>query len=139
MPTLVDINDRFNKAITYTKDKGDHWQTPNESLKRRKGDCEDIAIAKFFALLADEDYHDSVQLAYVKHEKLGAHMICMWSHLVLDNIDTELKHLTQRRDLLIVYSFNETYATTWKDGIPYKEFDVNQISKWIDLLERIEN
>ncbi len=29
----------------------DYWATPEETLRGFKGDCEDIAIAKYFSLL----------------------------------------------------------------------------------------
>lgn len=49
--TLVD------KAITYTsdeklygKDRDDYWAAPAETVARLKGDCEDMAFLKYFAL-----------------------------------------------------------------------------------------
>ena len=41
--------------VTYTADKelnekSDYWSTPLETIKKRKGDCEDYAILKYFAL-----------------------------------------------------------------------------------------
>lgn len=30
--------------IAYQAERGDHWQTPSATLKRRTGDCEDMAL-----------------------------------------------------------------------------------------------
>ena len=51
---LEKVNDFFN-AVKYGDDKdiygiADYWASPYEFLARDKGDCEDDAIAKFFAL-----------------------------------------------------------------------------------------
>lgn len=35
----------------YAADKGDHWDTPEEFKRLRRGDCEDFALAKYFDLL----------------------------------------------------------------------------------------
>lgn len=52
------VNDWFNNNIAYERDPNrderpekDYWQSLNETLLWEKGDCEDIAIAKYFTLL----------------------------------------------------------------------------------------
>lgn len=49
------INAAVNRNIQYTSDfqlygRKDHWASPNETLARRRGDCEDYAILKMAAL-----------------------------------------------------------------------------------------
>lgn len=56
---LERINTIYNTTITYKRDECiktdgkevcDYWQTPDETEKLGKGDCEDYAIAKYYAL-----------------------------------------------------------------------------------------
>ncbi|HGZ7315400.1 TPA: transglutaminase-like cysteine peptidase [Vibrio parahaemolyticus] len=52
---LQSTHDFYNQ-IVYTQDmtlwgQRDYWATPEETLQHFKGDCEDIAVAKYFSLL----------------------------------------------------------------------------------------
>jgi predicted transglutaminase-like cysteine proteinase len=38
------IQEWVSSNITYVSDDDDYWQTPEETLERRKGDCEDFSI-----------------------------------------------------------------------------------------------
>ena len=38
-----------NIRIRYVSDKGDYWQTPQETQKLKTGDCEDMAIHRYFS------------------------------------------------------------------------------------------
>lgn len=38
------------KKWTYLADKGEYWQTPEETIQKGKGDCEDFAILQYFIL-----------------------------------------------------------------------------------------
>lgn len=40
------VNSLVNSQVTYVSDKGDYWQTPEETLRLRTGDCEDYVILK---------------------------------------------------------------------------------------------
>ncbi|MDR2050878.1 MAG: transglutaminase-like cysteine peptidase [Deltaproteobacteria bacterium] len=48
------VNGYFNqwrsKSDTYAWSSPEHWDTPREFISQRGGDCEDYAIAKYFAL-----------------------------------------------------------------------------------------
>jgi predicted transglutaminase-like cysteine proteinase len=53
---LAFVNSGINQLIAYRKDsvtygKLDYWASPEETLARRAGDCEDFAILKMAALL----------------------------------------------------------------------------------------
>lgn len=55
MDKLKTINDYVNKNIRYTTDiqawgQIDYWATPLETFNNSNGDCEDFAIAKYYAL-----------------------------------------------------------------------------------------
>lgn len=44
-----EIGQYIHDNIQYTRDVTDHWQRPEETLTRGKGDCEDIALlAKYY-------------------------------------------------------------------------------------------
>jgi hypothetical protein len=47
--------------MPYTKDVGDYWQLPAETLERRKGDCEDGAVL-YVAFMRSLGYWDSVRI-----------------------------------------------------------------------------
>lgn len=54
---LHEVNRWVNRAIVYTEDREnwsrrDYWATAGETLRRRRGDCEDIAIVKYQMLLS---------------------------------------------------------------------------------------
>lgn len=53
------VNRLVNAAIRYAPDTHDEWTSPQEVIKRGKGDCEDIALVKM-ALLPDWDTFLSV-------------------------------------------------------------------------------
>lgn len=49
------VNNYVNNSIAYSPDsmiygKSDYWAAPGETFARGEGDCDDFAIAKFFAL-----------------------------------------------------------------------------------------
>lgn len=53
--TLVAVNEYFNDQIKYRNDskvwgKSDYWASPLETVGKGFGDCDDYAIAKYFAL-----------------------------------------------------------------------------------------
>lgn len=53
--TIIAVNEHFNKKIKYRIDqkvwgKSDYWATPIETAAKGYGDCDDYAIAKYFAL-----------------------------------------------------------------------------------------
>lgn len=55
--TLTAVNSWTNSSIHYVEDRqlygeADHWATAGETLRRREGDCEDIAIVKMQLLAA---------------------------------------------------------------------------------------
>lgn len=112
------INDFFNQHIKFDSDiavweKNDYWATPMQTLGKRQGDCEDFAIAKYFALVAAGVPESQLRLMYVLAELSGgrqAHMVLAYygsgsdDPLVLDNINKEILPADARGDLSPVYS-----------------------------------
>ncbi len=114
------VNDFFNQ-IPYVSDMQhwgvqDYWATPVETLASNGADCEDFAIAKYFTLVALNVNVDKLKITYVKATSYNpinqSHMVLTYYSrpesvpLVLDNLTSEIKPATERRDLTPVYAFN---------------------------------
>jgi predicted transglutaminase-like cysteine proteinase len=85
--SIIKFNNQINRKIKYVSDRGiDNWQTPEETLKKGTGDCEDYAILKYFSLPTKHKY-----LVVGNKKHVGTHAIliyCNESGLwdVLDNM-----------------------------------------------------
>lgn len=147
------VNDFFNK-ISYKTDiqhwkQNDYWASPFEFLGTGAGDCEDYAIAKYFALRTLGVPDDKLKITYVtlkrKNTKFEeAHMVLNYYHkagkppIVLDNINKKLKLATSRKDLTPIYSFNA--EGLWKaqnKGRTEVNTGSNNLENWKSLMERI--
>lgn len=98
---LAQINRHWNLFITYKPDSlEDHWQSPNETLELKTGDCEDISIAKMLdPAIRKLIPADQLRLSYV-HTPAGIpHMVLIIGKgseaLVLDNLFDEIKTLRE--------------------------------------------
>jgi predicted transglutaminase-like cysteine proteinase len=49
---LKTINQYVNRTVRYQRDRTDQWSTPQETLAKGYGDCEDIVLVKRAMLLA---------------------------------------------------------------------------------------
>lgn len=115
---LESVNRFINRSIVYTEDQqlwgnADYWATPLETLGQGRGDCEDIAIAKYFSLVRLGVPSAKLRLTFVKAlQRQQAHMVLAYyaspsaEPLILDNLQPQIRPASQRRDLLPVYAFN---------------------------------
>lgn len=141
------VNSFFNKRIAYMEDiqawgKKDYWATPLETLNKGAGDCEDLAIAKYFALEQLGVPHSAMKITYVKSTNFSeAHMVLLASKhegrapVVLDNMTMKALPISKRADLMPVYSFNEQsffYGASDKSA-----GDISKMSKWTELLQKV--
>ncbi|OUR63700.1 sulfate adenylyltransferase [Methylophaga sp. 42_25_T18] len=147
---LRTVNEFFNSNVQFISDlalwgKDDYWATPIEMLSIGAGDCEDYSIAKYFTLKQLGVDEAKLRLTYVKAVEIGqAHMVLTYFEnkravpLVLDNLITEIKPATQRRDLVPVYSFNGTGLWLAKArGEGQRVGDSSRLSLWEDLEKRM--
>lgn len=117
--TLLERVNRFvNHSVQHGEDQdiwgqADYWATPLETLGRGRGDCEDIAIAKYFGLVRLGVPSERLRLTFVKSlEQQRAHMVLAYygderaEPLILDNLRAQILPAGQRGDLLPVYAFN---------------------------------
>jgi len=146
------VNDYFN-TIKYIRDikhwnQNDYWATPIEFFGTAGGDCEDYAIAKYFALLKVGIPEHKLRIAYVKllRKKTKfeeAHMVLMYYHkvnatpIILDNVNKRLKLATKRKDLKLVYSFNASGLYKAKNKGKSKKVGKNKLLKWKTLIDKI--
>ena len=150
---LTKINLFFNQRIRRFDDdiniwgQSDYWATPLESLGRQRGDCEDFSIAKYLflkQLIPDE----KLRLTYVRAQIGGpyskifqAHMVLIYYEtptaepLVLDNLISEIRPASRRKDLRPIFSFNSDGL--WVAGDKQdKGNSTTHLSRWSDLLKR---
>ncbi len=152
---LARINDFINRRIRFEDDLAiwnlsDYWATPLETIGQSSGDCEDLAIIKYYALKAAGIPLARLRLIYVKASLQGpsgpyqqAHMVLAYYPtpnavpLVLDNLVTEILPASQRQDLLPVFSFNSEAIWSSAAGNAAKGTGgTSQLSRWQDLLQR---
>jgi predicted transglutaminase-like cysteine proteinase len=146
---LALINDFFNQRAAFAEDLdtwgvADHWTTPLELLGRGRGDCEDYAIAKYFALRAAGVPVQRLRLVYVRAQVGGQaipHLVLAWyAHpsadpLVLDNLVPDVRAATRRGDLTPVFSFNSEGLWQGTGGTSAGD-PLQRLSKWRDVLAR---
>ena len=147
------VNDFFNK-IKYKTDikhwnKTDYWATPFEFIGTRRGDCEDYAIAKYFALIKVGIKEEKLRISYVKllrqrtkYEE--SHMVLSYYHkanstpIILDNVNTRLKLVSKRKDIKLIYSFNAGGLYKSKNrGKGQNKVGANKLYKWKDLINKL--
>ncbi|WP_341326801.1 transglutaminase-like cysteine peptidase [Methylotuvimicrobium sp. KM2] len=147
---LEKVNDFFNQNIDFVDDiflwgVEDYWATPVEFLAQGAGDCEDYSIAKYFTLKILGVPDDKLRITYVKAVELGqAHMVLTYFEtprsvpLVLDNIISQIKLATERKDLIPVYSFNGSGLWLAKArGSGQRVGGSQRLSLWTDLTNRM--
>lgn len=148
MQRLERINRFVNGSVLFGEDsdiwgQNDYWASPQETLVRGRGDCEDIAIAKYFALLRLGMNDDKLRLTFVKDlNSRRAHMVLAYyadegaEPLILDNLRPQILPASQRSDLLPVYAFNNQ-GIFLDRGLQKKSSQSPQLlSRWRDVSAR---
>lgn len=153
---LVQVNDFFNTRIRFVDDIStwgikDYWATPLQTIGRRQGDCEDFSIAKYATLLLAGVDVNKLRITYVKADigetpgnNIQAHMILAYyssplaEPLILDNLIMEIRPASQRQDLTPIYGFNSKELWVGSAGKPASNNPVARLSRWRDLLLRME-
>jgi len=117
-PALIGaVNAWMNAKIRYVEDRelygqADYWASARETLRRRAGDCEDIAIAKMQALAAMGIDRDAMYLTIVRDTVRAAdHAVLVvqsegkaW---ILDNNTDRLLDASESYDYRPILSFSE--------------------------------
>jgi predicted transglutaminase-like cysteine proteinase len=152
---LEAVNNHFNRAVAYADDdlvwdQTDYWASPLELLAGGEGDCEDFAIAKYFALVAAGVPVARLRLVYARAQlpagggrpaRAQAHMVLAYygreadEPQILDNLVADIRPASRRPDLTPVFSFNT-------DGLwqgPGKAADgdpLARLSRWREVVRK---
>ena len=144
---LEETNAFFNGNFRFVEDIDlygvkDYWAVPDEFIKKMAGDCEDFAIAKYFTLRAMGIPEEKLRLAYTTHIKPSGeaekHMVLTYldtpdaDPLVLDNTIDEIKPMSERWDIIPIFSFNKTNLWIKKQMAGSSR----RIKKWANFLRR---
>ncbi len=145
------INDFFNQFLQFEADisvwgQSDYWATPLEFIGIGRGDCEDYSIAKYYSLRLAGVPVSKMRLIYVKANRGNgpeAHMVLAYysspsaDPLILDNLESEIRPATQRRDLTPVFSFNSQGIYAGVGGTEQATAGgTGRLSRWEDLMRR---
>jgi predicted transglutaminase-like cysteine proteinase len=146
------VNDFFN-TFEFVEDRylwgrEDYWATLFETLAQSGGDCEDIAVAKYFTLSRLDIPEDRLRITYVvslqtkkPHMVLTCDCASPSDPLVLDMVNPEVLPISRRSDLVPVYSFNRfgywlaRQEKGWQGAFLGR---ASKLSMWQDLLERMD-
>ncbi len=148
---LERVNRYFNQ-LDFVPDlrhwgRRDYWATPLEFLNSGAGDCEDFAVAKYVSLRSLGVPADRLRLIYaVALKRKEAHMVVAYfpspqtDPLILDNLISDIRPASRRKDLLPVYSFNDSGLWLTKQGGEIARVgDASRVGAWKDLQERLHN
>lgn len=151
---LALVNEFVNARTLFQSDEQtwgqvDYWATPVELFGRGRGDCEDIAIAKYVSLIALGVPESRLRLIYVKAQTGAPGLRTSVAHMVLgyyaspdaepqilDNLVGSIQRASARTDLTPVFSFNGAglwAGTTLTPGDP-----TERLSRWRRVLARLE-
>jgi len=147
---LKTVNDFFNQVEYFTDKvhwkKDDYWATPFEKLTTNGGDCEDYAIAKYYALRELGIPDSKLRITYVKAVNWGqAHMVLSYFPkegdipLVLDNLRLTIDPADKRKDLIPIYSFNGDGLWVAKSrGVGKRLGNASKNKDWANLQNRVK-
>jgi predicted transglutaminase-like cysteine proteinase len=145
---LEQVNRFVNRSVLHGEDldvwgEADYWATPRETIGLGRGDCEDIAIAKYFGLIQLGVPSARLRLTFVKALELQrAHMVLAYyaderaEPLILDNLQTQILPASQRRDLLPVYAFNNHGIFLGSAPQRQSKQSPQLLSRWQDVSAR---
>lgn len=147
---LERVNQYFHENIRAVPDielwgVTEYWATPMETLARGAGDCDDIAIGKFFTLLAAGVPAPQLRLYYVFASSTGGrempHLVLGYlaepdaEPLILDNLVMTIHDLKQRRDLDPVAAFASDAVYRLTRG-QVARLPVHRSKRWAAVIAR---
>lgn len=146
---LASVNRFFNR-VPAAEDQAlwgtdDYWASPAETLAINGADCEDYALAKYFALKELGVPVNRLRLIYATTRRSRtAHMVLAYYEdpggepLILDNLESEIRPASERSDLIPVYSFNDDDLLVNQPGQPALRASPASSRKWREFREKLE-
>ena len=146
------VNGAINRRIGHADDteqfSADVWLTPLETLALGCGDCEDLAIAKYFVLLAAGSPPSALRLLYAWHRPVArpmqaqAHVLALArlpfvDPLAPDSINPLAVALSQRCDLEPVLTFDRERVWLGAPG-SHRTCPAQRLRPWREMLARID-
>ena len=136
--TIESVFASINEAYHYQPEAPgrDEWRTPAEFRAAGGGDCEDFAIAYWYAL---RHTAGRARLAWCWRNGRQAHMVCLHfapgenDPLVLDVAVDAVCRLSERPDLTIQFELDAD-GFYWKG----KKYPVEMSKQWANLQSRIK-
>lgn len=139
------VNAWWNLRLAFVDDPQDVWQTPQEALAQRKGDCEDFAFAKYAMLRQLGWKPPELRMAYGRVSTGGRqipHMVALVDTetpddpLVLDNLGDFPVVLSRRWDLEVVFMFSEDVI--WEgSATTAPRRTTASFSRWTRMVQRM--
>jgi predicted transglutaminase-like cysteine proteinase len=148
---VLRVNAFFNQRLVQSTDVqtwgvSDYWASPMEFFYQGQGDCEDFAIAKYYALVTLGVPAEKLRLVYVNlqpdpsiagvaHMVLAYYQILDEEPYILDNLMDEVRLASYRSDLQPVYSFNSNGL--WMGALgPEAGSPLTRLSPWRRVVAR---
>lgn len=135
------INGYFNQQIRYRDELGDYWQSLNETLESRAGDCEDFALGKYQTFLASGNQAQHFSFVYALRKSDGvAHIALLHkpSNLLLDNLTDELSPIAHRQDLSPVLEFTARSYQLLTPNTHLTRAELVSLQRWQKVLKQAE-
>lgn len=143
------VNRYFNRHVQFREDialwkQADYWATPVETLVMGAGDCEDIALAKYFTLRLLDVAEDKLSITYAKVlNPQQAHMVMTYQPeagvepMVLDNLTEEILPASAREDLKLLYAFDDRSMYAFDGPAMRRIGKAQEIPCWYELLSKL--
>lgn len=148
---LRHVNETTNRRFVQVEEVANRWSAPHELLGSGRGDCEDFAISKYFALLDAGVPMQRLRIAYALVQLGGGdlwrpHMVLVYlagdevdataRPLILDNLISEVRPASRRPDLRLLFSFGLDGLWAGVDG-PHLGAAQDRLDAWRGVLERM--
>lgn len=140
---LALVNAHFNRVPSGDDSRiwgqADYWATPAEFVSVNEGDCEDYAIAKYFALKELGIPVGRLRFVYVTtwyspnpHVVLAYYPNPRADPLILDNLQGGIDLASDRPDLTPVFTFNDEDFVQLLRTSPWSS------RQWRELMQRLD-
>lgn len=147
---LRQVNDTTNRRYVQVEELANRWSSPDELRRSGRGDCEDFAIAKYFALLEAGIPVQRLRIGYALVQLGGGdlwrpHMVLAYlgsdggdglQPLILDTLISEIRPASRRPDLRLVFSFGLDGLWAGVEG-PHMGAAEDRLDAWRGVLDRM--